>query len=481
MSQINHCESWPSITVAGPAGGREGAFCVGSRANRGVPAEAAPVVPLLPYQREDVESSARLRWNCWARQTGKSFTKSLRRLLRGLARKRDQVFLSAGERQCRELMLKTAQHCAALKIAAEFIEDESWRHLSVRRMEIVLPGRVRIVGLPANPRTARGFTGDVLLDEFAMHEDDRAVWAALLPTILRGDGEIDVASTPKGVGNVFHELSTNPAFEHSIVTLPRAVAQGLDADVERMRAAMGDEELFRQEFLCEFLDESGRLLSVEDVTTCQSASCRPAVSAEELSMVSGALYAGVDIGRIHDRTVIWIVSREAPASPAGKPASPLPILRTTGVIELSGAPFVRQWDVLSSVLRLANLRRCCIDGGGLGMQLCEQAVGAFGRHRVEAVMFTSATKSGLALGLRRLIEERRIVLPADRDLAAEFASVRRSLGPTGELRLIASRGESGHADRFWAAALAVRAAGGDEVQVERLPTSIAGFARTGAW
>lgn len=457
------------------------------------PATAAPVLDLLVYQRKDVESPARLRWNCWARQTGKSFTKSLRRMLRGLARRRDQVFLSAGERQCRELMHKAAQHCAALKIAGDFIDGGSWRGLSVRRMEIVLPGGVRIVGLPANPQTARGFTGDVLLDEFAMHADDRAIWAALLPTILRGDGEIDVASTPKGVGNEFHELGLNPAFEHSIVTLPQAVEQGLRVDVEDIRAALGDDELYRQEFLCEFLDRSSSLLTLDAVTACQSASCRPAVSAEELGAMSGALYAGVDIGRLHDRTVIWVVSKAVLASPdepqeprplSGRSAGASPVLRTVGIIELSSAPFARQWDVLASVLRVASLRRCCIDGGGLGMQLGEQAVDAFGHHRVEAVTFTTATKSRMALDLRRLIEERRIILPASRDLAAEFAGIRRNVGPTGELRLSAARGESGHADRFWAAALAVRAAGvegGVLPLLERLSTAPARYAREGAW
>ncbi len=38
------------------------------------PARGRAIVPLLPYQRMDVESDERFRWNCWARQTGKSFT-----------------------------------------------------------------------------------------------------------------------------------------------------------------------------------------------------------------------------------------------------------------------------------------------------------------------------------------------------------------------------------------------------------------------
>ena len=73
---------------------------------------------------------------------------------------------------------------------------------------------MRIIGLPANPMTARGFTGDVFLDEFAMHRDDRAIWAAVFPTILRGGGELDVASTPKGRDNLFAELRTNEQFAH---------------------------------------------------------------------------------------------------------------------------------------------------------------------------------------------------------------------------------------------------------------------------
>ena len=104
------------------------------------PARPEPLVPLLGYQREDIESDARFRWNCWSRQTGKSFTKSLRRILRGLARNRTQVFLSAGERQSRELMAKARQHCEALKIATDYYDGRFFKDLGIRQLEIALPG-----------------------------------------------------------------------------------------------------------------------------------------------------------------------------------------------------------------------------------------------------------------------------------------------------------------------------------------------------
>ena len=69
---------------------------------------------------------------------------------------------------------------------------------SLRQLEITLPNGVRIIGLPANPLTARGHTGDVFLDEFAMHAADDAIWASLFPTLLRGDDDLNLASLPLG-------------------------------------------------------------------------------------------------------------------------------------------------------------------------------------------------------------------------------------------------------------------------------------------
>ncbi len=464
---------------------------------RSVPAEPRAIVPLLDYQRVDVESPARFRWNCWARQTGKSFTKSLRRVLRGLVRRRNQIFLSAGERQCRELMDKARQHCQALRVAADFHEGDAFDGLRVRRMEIVLPGGARIIGLPAQPQTARGFTGDVLLDEFAMHAQDRDIWAALFPTLLRGDGELDVASTPRGRGNVFYDLSLNQRFSHSIVTLPQAVQQGLQVNVDDVRRAMGDEELFRQEFLCEFLDEATAFLTFAQIAACEDAACIPATRASQLADLRQDLAVGVDVGRKRDLTVMWVLAAEtrtigawtATAGASDRAAGGLPTTcgeaqpcyRTVGLMELAGVPFAMQFSVLSELLRLPRVRRCCIDAGGVGMALAEEAVRAFGEHRVEAVTFTPMLKSQLALGLRRVIEERRIILPEDPRIRSDFHSVERGVSASGALHLSAPRSDQGHADRFWSAALAVHAADAGAGHAEVLSSRPSQFFRDGAW
>ena len=41
----------------------------------------------------------------------------------------------------------------------------------------------RVLSLPANPSSLRGWSGDVILDEFAMIENDEEIFQAVLPVI----------------------------------------------------------------------------------------------------------------------------------------------------------------------------------------------------------------------------------------------------------------------------------------------------------
>ena len=56
-----------------------------------------------------------------------------------------------------------------------------------KALEVAFPSGSRITALPANADTARGFSANVFLDEFAFHADSRKIWAALFPVISKGD------------------------------------------------------------------------------------------------------------------------------------------------------------------------------------------------------------------------------------------------------------------------------------------------------
>lgn len=444
-------------------------------ASRAVPVrsrEAAHDMDLLSYQREAVSHPARLTWNCWARQTGKSFTFSLRRLLRGLSRRRNQIILSAGERQSREVMEKARAHCHALRLWYEWRGHDCFRGTSIRQLEIRLSCGVRIIGLPANPLTARGFTGDVFLDEFAMHRDDDGIWAALFPTIMRGAGELDVASTPRGQHNVFCRLRENPAFSATLLTLSDAAARGLEVDVAAVRAGIGDDWAWRQEFCCEFLDEASSFLPYALIRSCQDAGLDEALDRAALARRGAELYAGIDVGRHRDLTALWLWERQGEA------------LVTRGVLVMRETPLFEQEERITEVLRHGTVRRCCVDATGLGLHLAENLAERFGGHRVEKVVMTAAVKSEMAGRLKSMAERGQLRIPVDETIAADWHALSRVVTSSGHVRLDAARrGGEGHGDRFWAAALGLHAAADAPASTET--GFVAGgrltFAREGTW
>lgn len=434
---------------------------------------ATPLQNLLhPYQRRAVENPARFTWNDWSRQIGKSLGFSLRRIMRGMERRRNQIFLSAGERQSRELMMKAQQHIKVMKLSFEYHDHEFFEGTTFKQLEIGLPKfGIRIIGLPANPNTARGFTGDVLLDEFALHQHDREIWAAVFPTVMRGGGELDICSTPKGRQNMFYRLKDNDAFDHSIVTIHDAVAEGLDVDVEELRRALGDDELWQQEFLCEFLDETTAFLTYEMIGACEDPQLPRELDLTELAKLKGDVVVGVDIGRKHDLTVIWafqVVGKE---------------LCSCGLIELQNTRFQTQFEVISDVVSCRCVRRCCIDSTGLGMMLAERVQERFGKHRIEACIFTPALKSEIAGQLRVKFDDTNIRIPVATDIRNDLHSIRKTVTTAGNVRFEAPREDGSHADRFYAAALAAHAAADSAGPVEAMfGAAMAGKLRRGrAW
>lgn len=417
------------------------------------------LVPLLAYQSAAVTREAQFTWNNWSRQVGKSFGFALRRVIRGMKRNRNQILLSAGERQSRELMEKVRLHVGAIKASVdattEDLPDSQFEGTEFGKLETIVRHQrgafnFRIIALPANPLTARGYTGDLLLDEFAMHRDDREIWSAVYPIALRGGGEIDICSTPKGRKNLFYKLAGNTAFATSTVTIDDAIADGLDVNREQVRRGMGDDDLFRQEFLCEFLDEATAFLTFEMIAQCEDVLLSKTWDDAKRALCANEdLFVGVDVGRHRDLTVIWIW---------GKPAG-TQLLLTRGIIEMSKARFAEQEREIVALLRQPNVRRICMDATGMGEQMSERMGEAFGTHRAEPVKFTMESKSDLAGNLRIKVEDRTVRVPVDETIRNDWHSIERQVLPGGSIRYSCDRGGTdAHADRFWAAALGVRAA-----------------------
>jgi phage FluMu gp28-like protein len=109
-------------------------------------------------------------------------------------------------------------------------------------------------------------------------------------------------------------------------------------------------------------------------------------------------------------------------------------------------------------LALPTVRRACIDQTAIGCQFTERAKKHFPAYRVEGLTFTALVKEKLAYRLRSAFEDRSIRIPDDRDLAADLRSIRKTVTSSGNIRFDGERHNNSHADRFWAACLALEAA-----------------------
>lgn len=400
---------------------------------------------MLPYQNRWLADSSALKIWLASRQIGKSFALSMEAVMLALESRSNNMILSSSERQSNEVMQKVYSHLRYLKASSGGVIAAG----SANREEIALENGSRIISLPANPDTVRGFSGNVFLDEFAFHREGHAIWRAMFPAVTRGF-KVRVTSTPGGLQNMFHQLwaaDGGNGFSRHRTTIHEAASAGLAVDVAALRAGIVDPEAWAQEFECAFVDRSTAWLTLDQIASCESTSASLGLAAP-LPPGSRA-FLGVDVGHKRDLTVFWLV--EAVGDVAW----------TRAVRVLRGAPFSEQEAVLDGLLSHPGVRRACIDATGIGAQFAENARERHG-SRVEPVVFTQAVKEDLAVTLRRAFEDKRVRVPSAPEVRRDLHALMRSGTSSGHARFESSRSEAhGHADRFWALALALHAASGE--------------------
>lgn len=417
---------------------------------------------LLPYQRRWVDDPARFKIGMFARQSGKTFSTTLEIaediLAHDVAGTRTRwVILSRGERQAKEAMDEGLKlHLRAMGAAFDaFEEDSGYRYedgSSIKALEVILREGSRVTALPANPDTARGFSANVFLDEFAFHKDSRAIWKALFPVISKPGLKLRVVSTPNGKGNKFYDLMTGKGerWSRHTVDIRQAVAEGLERDLAELREGCDDEDAWEQEFELKWLDEASAWLPYELINACEHDR-----AGQPDAYLGGPCFVGVDIGARKDLFVIWVL--EAVGD----------VLWTREIIARRRIKFSEQDYLLAEVFRRYRVIRCCMDQTGMGEKPVEDAKKAHGSLRVEGVLFTNPNKLTLATLGKEAFEDRRIRIPlGDKDVRADLHKLQRVAGPTGSFRFLAESDASGHADRAWACFLAVNAAAQPVTQID---------------
>ena len=418
---------------------------------------------LYPYQQAWLNDDSRFKIGMFARQTGKTFTTTLE-IAMDVAfaelegRRTRWVILSRGERQAKEAMDEGVKlHLEALHAGIEAMEYDF--RLSdntiVKALEVATKGGSRITALPANPDTARGFSANVFLDEFAFHRDSRKIWQALFPVISKPGLKLRICSTPNGKSNKFFDLMTeeDSAWSRHIVDIHKAVADGLPRDIAELRKALGDDDAWAQEFELQWLDEASAWLPWDLINAVEDDKAgRPDLYG------GGPCFIGVDIGRRRDLFVIWVLEKVGD------------VLWTREIIERRGATFAEQDALLADCFARYLVLRCCMDQTGMGEKPVEDAQRRHGESRVEGVLFTSANKLSLATLGKQAFEDRKIRIPMGvQALRSDLHKLQKVAGPTGNPRFVAESDANGHADRAWAGFLATSAASSPRLEYGYTP------------
>ena len=406
---------------------------------------------------------------------------------------RDSVFVSINLQEAAEKIRYARRIYETLRESAVGADMHALERDSTLNLEF--SNGARLTSLPARPPRGRA-RANVYLDEFAHTRDDQAIYTAALPIISKG-GRLRVGSSPFGASGTFWEifaqaLRAYPGFVRKVTpwwevaafctapALARRVAPDMltPARVDafgnaRIRAIYDNMPLedFAQEYECAFMDETRSYFTWEEIAESQSpdlvceiargedrridtALAAIARTAQHVirGQVEEVLTAGVDVGRTRDTTEITI----AGLSTAGH--YPIRLL-----ITLDRTPYDDQRAVILAALQQLPIMRLWIDRNGIGSQLAEELENLWPAV-AKGAQFTAESKQLWATTTKRLFQQRRVILPADRDLAYQIHSIKRMVTASRNNVFDTDANEKHHADKAWSLFLALAAADAGRMQ-----------------
>jgi len=414
----------------------------------------------LPYQINWLKDESKIKIWEKSRRIGATYVQAYEDVRDCISGKVPSVwFSSADESAAKEYILYCSMWAKLFDKGAKDLGElviESDK--SIKTFTIEFSNGKRINALSSNPKAFRSKGGKVVLDEFAFHADAPALWKAAKPVITWGF-PLRILSTHHGQQSLYfkfidqikkgklnwslHTTTIYDAVNDGIVDKilsKKATVQEKENWVKSLEEDSFDKTTWLEEYCCIPVDEATAFLSYDLITGCED-NCL--LGNEDFQ---NDFYVGVDIGRRKDLTVIWVVELIGNR------------FFTRIVKELEKTPFKIQKEILYDILQHPKFRRCCIDSTGIGMQLAEETQTDFGKFRVEPIMFTGRTKEELAFNLYTNFEDKNVVIPSMHNIREDLHSIRKVTSASNNIRFDVAQSEvSGHADRFWALALALYA------------------------
>jgi hypothetical protein len=236
-----------------------------------------------PWQETVLQSqSRRLLLNC-CRQSGKSTTAAILALHQSVYHPGSLTLLiSPSLRQSSELFRKVSDLVTHLPVRPALTEDN--------RLSLRLTNGSRIVSLPSQEATVRGFSGASLIIEDEASRVSDALYLAIRPMLAVSNGRLILMSTPWGKRGHFFE-----AWEHGGETWERIKITAYDCPritpefIAEEHASM-PAHWFASEYLGAFIDAVDSVFSYEHVMNSLSADVQPLFDVPPTPATHGAAH-----------------------------------------------------------------------------------------------------------------------------------------------------------------------------------------------
>lgn len=421
---------------------------------------------LLGYQTRWIEEMARFAVCEKGRRIGLSWSDASERVVYASEGRGNIMYMSYNKDMTETYIGDCADWARKLNLAIGDVKEETIftkDKEQIHRYRIELDSGKRILALSSNPRVLRskGKPGDiVILDEAAFCDDLEALLKAAI-AVTQWGGLVRIISTHDGESNPFNRLvceikaGRHPQWALHTITLNDAIADGLARRVysvtkrpwhegaarewrDEIVSGYTDKEDADEELFCIPSKSGGAWLNWEWIRNTQ----HDLAGLPDLYM-GRFTYIGVDVAR---RKHFWVA---VVLEQVGD------ILWERELLAERNIKFSEQAAIIRRLVQRYRPLRIIVDQTGMGEAVVEQMQDEYGEARVEGVLLSAPRRLDVATVLRERFEDGTIRISKDQILADDLHSIKKDKATAGTSgpRLVAETSD-GHADRFWALALA---------------------------
>lgn len=280
----------------------------------------------------------------------------------------------------------------------------------------------------SNVATGQGFSGNVVMDEHSLYANAQELYDSLLPTVSLGH-KLRIVGRPHGVNNLFWKIKEGltgyQGFSRHETDIYKAVKAGLKVNIEEIRSGGDlDAEAFDEQYLCIPRDESTAYFPYELINQCIG---------DMPESLDGEFYITIDIGRSNDKSALIVYCKHSDNK-----------YYVNDLKELSNVEYSQQELIMGDYIDKYKPKRVIIDKGLNGM-LVEALTKTHGK-KIEGVIMNDKLKTNGFQSLKKLFEDKGIVIPAEDKIIDQLHSVKRDTASGGVIKFTAPRSSKGHND-----------------------------------